>query len=259
MNAYDWNFNPWNSSPWSSSAYMPIEDIREAMRRATESGSTKPRASDSATSTLPPPVDRSIDECLQPREAKREIAMPNQEVLAAYQGAILPAEADSKYRLESNSRLAVEKEKYRSVGRRIDLASMLNQQRPDGNPRWAIVDPRYSIGTGGATSHVNGLRRYGCLYVGGVHVSVKGITAHQDFLPVGFPPLPEPVRDLFTSEKHAELRQATKWMGVLYQPEEWALIKPDPAVICEYKAIPDEYFCLMLWGGDKANIEEWID
>lgn len=50
-----------------------------------------------------------------------------------------------------------------------------------------------------------------------------------------------------------------KWMGILYQPDSWIEINPDPALIVEWKVLPKEYYCLAVWGGDKAQIEEFID
>lgn len=54
-------------------------------------------------------------------------------------------------------------------------------------------------------------------------------------------------------------RKRAMWLGVLYQPESWRQIDPDPALICEYTDLPGEYYALAVWGGDRAKIMEWVD
>lgn len=141
-------------------------------------------------------------------------------------------------------------------GRKIELAGLLNQSRADGSPAWAIVDPRSRISSGNGGYHEarGGRKPYVC--VAGVSVGILGLRdRNRDYEPVGMPPIPQRVRDLIEGLDPKLVR----WAGVLYQPESWIERDPDPALIVEYQDVPCEYFALAVWGGDRAQIMEWVD
>lgn len=80
----------------------------------------------------PPRVpDKDIDQCLSPREAKKDIEGINQAAIDAYSGSTLAAEVQSRSALELERRQVVDSVKYRSIGRRIDLRHLLGQCRKD--------------------------------------------------------------------------------------------------------------------------------
>jgi len=140
------------------------------------------------------------------------------------------------------------------LGRRIDLVALLNQQRPDGSPAWAVVDPRRTIGRDNGARHNHSTNS---LHVGGVGVDpidLRQYDARQ--VPSGMPPIPQRVRDLLADTKIAG---RAKWIGVLYQPESWRDVNPDPALVVEWSDVPGEYYALAVWGGDRARIMEWVD
>jgi len=140
------------------------------------------------------------------------------------------------------------------TGRRIDLDAILRERRPDGLPRWTIADPtgRGSEGqvlTDGTILIGGRWRKFAALEVGR-RADRKGL------LPSGCPPIPAEVRPLFGARK---IRRRAAWVGLLYQPEEWTVVRPDPAVVVEWTDLPGEYYALAVWGGDSARIMEFVD
>lgn len=173
----------------------------------------------------------------------------------------LAAEVDSLNRLRNSRRKAARTKRrqlYLSrIGRRIHLAELLKQRRQDGTPKWTIVDPAYSM-----TQIANGkFDTDGQIYVGMRWVNIKGLEEGRDaprkaFVPAGMPALPQRVRDLATDKT---IRKRARWVGVLYQPEEWHEVDPDPALVVEWEDIPGEYYALAVWGDDMPQIMEFVD
>jgi hypothetical protein len=142
----------------------------------------------------------------------------------------------------------------RRQGRRIDLAGLLRQQDSVGHPIWPIVDPTSRCGDEGKFD------KDGTILIHGVW---RRFFADKDvnkpeyaFVPVGIPPLPQPARDLFGNKA---IRRRALWVGLLYQPQGWMEVKPDPAVVVEWACLPGEYYALAVWGGDRARIMEFVD
>ena len=171
----------------------------------------------------------------------------------------LPAEQSSAQRIRSTRRAAAKKQRRQimlsRVGRRIHLADILRECQPDGTPRWAVVDPCRSLGTAEGKYDTAGT-----LFIGG---SWRRIFSAEDktrprraFQPVGLPALPQVVRDLAVDPA---IRRRAAWVGVLYQPEEWILVNPDPALVVEWKDLPGEYYAIAVWGVDMPRIMEFVD
>lgn len=133
-------------------------------------------------------------------------------------------------------------------GRRIDLVSVLRQRRQDGTPRWCLVDPTQEIGHWNGQYDSDGQLRISGHYIAGV--------GHKNVQPQGgFPALPPAVRELARDKK---IRKRAEFVGVLYQPEEWREVDPDPALIVKWRGVPG-YFALAVWGGDMPQLMEFID
>jgi len=179
--------------------------------------------------------------------------------------------AEQSSRTLAKQALALRTAKFRALaratvlercGRRIDLDALMQERRPDGLPRWAIVDPCVSL-TNAANQRTSEGKRDddGTVMLGGTWRQKPawsyrvngGRVAH---LPAGgIPPLPEAARALVTDRT---IRRRAAWVGLLYQPEEWVELRPDPAVVVEWKDRPGEYYCLCVWGGDRARIMEFV-
>lgn len=220
--------------------------------------------------TTATPVDllASLHRRVDARKVKsevRDLARTAREIIARYRGG-LPAEISSRNELLSQLGLrnlrgyscrhcirpAIRRAIMRRRGRRIELAGLLKQRRSNGLPAWAIVDPRFPI------SHANGSRcNDGSLYINSRRYRIADLPGDgKEYIPDGMPVLPARVRALVQDKKI--LRRA-KWIGVLYQPESWREVKPDPAVVAEWLDLPGEYYALAVWGGDRAKIMEWVD
>ena len=159
-------------------------------------------------------------------------------------------------RVGRSKRPAIRKAWLSRLGRRIDLVALLNQQRPDGSPAWAVVDPRRPIDWRNGGRWVGG--SVGSLmYVAGSGIDPYGLRSYSQLqVPSGMPPIPQRVRDMLADTKIAS---RAKWIGVLYQPESWREANPDPALVVEWADVRGEYYALAVWGGDRAAIMEWVD
>lgn len=131
-------------------------------------------------------------------------------------------------------------------------------RRADGSPVWALVDPRRPI------DHYNGRHdtdgttawpRHDSTWYRYIPYDDKAKRLAKSFIPDGMPALPKRVRALIKSPRVKRL--ATR-VGVLYEPTTWREVKPDPALIVEWKDLPGEFYALAVWGGDRARIMEWV-
>jgi hypothetical protein len=181
-----------------------------------------------------------------------------------YRGG-LTAERDSAKALRRKARWARRAKIASGRGRQIDLVAILRRNRPDGSPLWALVDPTRPIDA--SNGHVDDTQAGSRIrfadghegYVGNNRVSYRlietGLQRKKDFQPVGVPALPPRIREIVTDPR---VRSKATFVGVLYQPESWVEVDPDPAVIVEWKDLPGKYFALAIWGGDRAQIEEYL-
>jgi hypothetical protein len=211
------------------------------------------------------PVSNPIEAALAPqvsretvRAAVLEIAEQIVDREAAYAGG-LAAEKQSAKQFRDAAKARMRAAVFAGRGRRIDLAALLRQANADGDPIWAVVDPampisRYDRARNGYLDRMSDGTK---VHVGGkVALTLTGNRAKNDLLPAGLPPLPAAARKIATDPK---VRKHAVWVGVLYQPEEWVKVNPDPAVVVEWKDRPGEYFALCVWGGDRAAIMEFVD
>jgi hypothetical protein len=204
-----------------------------------------------AVSTAEDPIadacgDRATDH-------SREIKQRYREHRAAYAGG-LPAEQQTLKNLASATALELRQNHLRQIGRPIDLKALLGQRDAKRRPIWTVANPLQPIDT------YNGcVKNDGDVLVQGKgtrRISTgKATHSGKDFVPTGFPALPDKARKIIRNER---LQQYAAWIGVLYQPDGWAE-KKDPAVIVEWTDLPGEYFCLAIWGGDRAQIEEFVE
>jgi hypothetical protein len=193
------------------------------------------------------------------RKAAGEILRRRQAIMDRYRGG-LPAELQSRDKLMIGLRQSQRALVARRRGRRIDLAGLLSEHRADGLPLWAIVDPTVSISAGNGKRDSDGTfyvamagDRCSSLYVRyRPHDQADGVRA---FVPLGMPVIPRRAREILRDEK---VRRRAKWVGVLYQPEEWQEVNPDPAIVVEWKDAPGEFYALAVWGGDRARIMEFV-
>ena len=184
----------------------------------------------------------------------------HQAVVAAYAGG-LAAELASCKGLSEQLRAKARRIVIAGIGRRIDLVALLRKSRADRKPLWALADPtaRVDIGNGGRDSDGDALiasRADRSGYRGRERVSIGApIKGHANFTPSGMPALPARVRELATDPK---VRGLAKWVGVLYQPEEWTAVNPDPALVVEWRDLPGQYYALAIWGGDRPELMEFV-
>lgn len=187
----------------------------------------------------------------------REYLHAEIEAIQAYQGG-LPLELVSAKQRKELAIKTARHEARRAVlsrrGRRIDLPALLRQRRTDGTPVWCVRDPLNTGATEGQIYHDGTVLIGGCwrrLY------PERDGNPKIDYRPVGgIPPLPAEARVLAT-DKH--VRKHAAWVALLYQPEEWQQVDPDPAIVVEWKDRPGEYYALCVWGGDGAAIMEFVD
>lgn len=201
------------------------------------------------------PIDRHLQET-EP-ESVDEAVGAHRAARQRYAGG-LQAERQSYNRLRARTRSAIRAAYLSRVGRRIDLIALLRQRDQERRPVWTVADPLRKI------DRYNGrIENDGDVCVGKAGSdgfvrlsSRRRIDGDSSFEPAGMPALPPRVRELASDPK---IRGRARWIGVLYQPEEWHEIDPDPALVVEWKDRPDEYFALAIWGDDRPEIEEFLD
>lgn len=163
-------------------------------------------------------------------------------------------------------------DRYISVGRKIDLEFLLRQMNKNRDPIWALVDPTKQLGRYNGRVVV-GKRRM--IYQIGradedrqwPNTSIT-ITTNEpwwanfyqtvDKQPTGFPVLPKRIRELVLDKS---IRKDASFVAVLYKCSDWTtskVIPADPAIIMEWKSLPKEYYALAIWGGDRAEIMEFV-
>lgn len=235
-----------------------------AKSRGTSVQGQQTAVADPIESALSPRMDR--EEVLDQVRALRTRV---REVRERYRGG-LPAERQSRDALlvsedlrgqpqyharRHSKRTAIRRLLLSLRGRRIDLVSLLSQRRKTGLPLWAVVDPRKEIGSSNGRHDADGT-----LSVGGSYNAVSGLPTRQTAaVPSGVPVLPDRVRQILTDPALEKYRSRARWMGVLYQPESWREVNPDPALVVEWTDRPGEYYALAVWGGDRAAIMEFVD
>ncbi len=222
--------------------------------------------SEATTVTAPP----SIPGVLEPRtridavrrDIRRARAALHAELRAThrYAGGLLAERQSSLARREDavkTARLTVRRAYLSRVGRRIDLVALLRQRRADGKPLWTIRDPDGPLSdtTIGAYC-ADGLRPAQNVRIPCGDMRPAGRMS-QELAPAGgIPPLPPVARRAATDLK---VRKRALWVGLLYQPDEWLEVRPDPAIVVEWRDRPGEYYALVVWGGDRARIMEFVD
>ena len=206
------------------------------------------------------------------RMALHTTILSHTERMLAYRGG-LPAEQQSALAATSwyHATAAQQRRTARAAalghrGRRINLSAILGQLDRHGQPRWTIADPRSPISKGEWQGNhycpPNGLRQREAVAWPNLRrdldesVTVTGPALKTDYLPAGIPPIPARVRRLI-QDPHISRR--ARRTGILYQPESWAEMRPDPALVVEWDARPGEYYALAVWGGDSAEITEWLE
>lgn len=170
----------------------------------------------------------------------------------------LPAERQSYDRLRRETRSQIRAAYLSRVGRRIDLVGLLRQRTEGRRPIWTVANPQFEIGSSNGAVESGGEVCVKTPRGQGVRRIETRRRTHQDrdFVPAGMPALPPRVRELASDPK---VRRRAEWIGVLYQPEEWHEVDPDPALVVEWEDRPGEYYALAVWGGDQAQIFEFVD
>lgn len=205
------------------------------------------------------------------RRQVREVAADLSAAHRRYAGGT-PAEQSAYRELRAQRHHEIRAAVFGRVGRRIHLQELLQQRigdELDGVPRWALVDPRYPIGPSNESMADGDVRQptdagayaYAIL-VGGVRVPVVHDTVgdrkarhYRRAKVTGMPALPDKVRRIMERPalEHANM------VGVLYQPQEWQHINPDPALVVEWNDRLGEYYALAVWGHDGPQIMEFVD
>lgn len=217
-------------------------------------------------------LDRRVNRRTVKREVRQHVRHAREIVFAERRAAKeryaggLPAEKtslavmlDSLHKRALVQRQEVRRSVLRRCGRRIHLGQLMAERRADGSPAWAIVSPNQPIGP----NLNNGLHdTNGSVYWHAPHYDVwlklyEGApNLAKSFKPVGMPALPPTVRTLCSDK--TILRRA-KRIGILYQPEAWVEVRPDPALVVEWADLPGEYYALAVWGVDGPRIMEFVD
>jgi len=181
-------------------------------------------------------------------------------ILERYHGG-LPAEQKARTRLlaetvDQTRRLILSRH-----GRRINLVALLRQKRRDGRPRWTVASPHKPVGASNGVYDGDGDLRVqwnvrlpsGRTFAGTHYIAGCG---HTNVRPGdGFPALPPRVRELARDPK---ILERAAMLGVLYQPDEWRDVDPDPALVVKWRGV-EGYYALAVWGGDRAEIMEFVD
>jgi len=175
----------------------------------------------------------------------------------AYTGG-LPAERQSATRL-TDLQVELSRKQARQAwcnrkGRKIDLPLLMGQRDKEGRPVWAIVDPVKEIGEYNGKYDTDGSFSVGGRWQCFPNCK-KPAAPVRSFVPNGIPALPQRARRILSDHK---IRRRAKWIGVLYQPESWTEVRPDPAVVCEWSDLPGQYYALMVWGPDYHRIMEFV-
>jgi hypothetical protein len=177
-----------------------------------------------------------------------------------YQGG-LTAERQSWNHLRKQTRSAIRAAYLPGIGRKIELIDLLSQRDKANAPIWTIVDPAREIGsTNGQVTREGYVRIQPIIrtiepYRLGYQYLETHRSCNKHCIPSGIPSLPQKARSIITNFR---IRRLATWIGVLFQPDTWYEANPDPAIVVEWKDLPNEYFCLAIWGSDRPNIEEFI-
>lgn len=149
----------------------------------------------------------------------------------------------------------------------IDLFGLLKMRTAKGLPVWSFVSPYYPLTDSfilGDGDYVIPENEYG--YTSGpvalrCRTPINGYESGDKFIAKSFPILPDRVREMINNNDN---RSKSKFMGVLYKQEDWAITKApeqprDPALIVQWRDVPG-YFCLAIWGrADRPQIQEFIN
>lgn len=204
----------------------------------------------------PPDVQRiasEVSQAVKEHRQKRE----------AYAGG-LEAERQSWREIQSQGLARIRAAHLRGVGRPIDLIALLRQRNSHGMPIWAYADPARRL-----SSRNGGVMGSGNVAIAPAtrenaekekdHVIVTGRsfseTPGRTFIPQGIPAIPARAREIL---QNGWIRQRAACIGILFQPQAWAEVDPDPAIVVEWRDLPGEHFCLAVWGDDRPAIEEFI-
>lgn len=149
----------------------------------------------------------------------------------------------------------------------IDLFGLLKMRTAKGMPVWSFVSPYYALvdsyifGNGDYTIPEND-HGYGSIPIAlRTRVEIDGYGDNYKLTAKSFPILPDRVREMVNDKDN---RSKSKFMGVLYKQEDWAITKApeqprDPALIVQWRDVPG-YFCLAIWGReDRPQIQEFTN
>lgn len=212
--------------------------------------------------------DSALAERVRRSEVRREWRKARRMLRAAmaqsraYDGSPLEGEKSSRKNIRKDAlkaaRLACRRAFVSRIGRRIALASLLIVKRPDGRPLWTICDPRHPVGENNGRWNT-GSQTVAHITQPGPDIRVPGgrVPDSPSIVPTGgIPPLPAAARRAVTDP---HIRKRALWVGLLYQPEGWEEVRPDPAIVVEWKDRPGEYYALVVWGPDRPRIMEFVD
>ena len=184
-----------------------------------------------------------------------EIKERYREQVTLYAGG-LPAELATLATLGKSVAAELEKNYLRQIGRPIDLKALLGQRDAKRRPVWTVANPLWPVSTCNGDVEDDGDV---CVKISAgkftrISTGKQILDGNTNVTPTGIPPLPQEARDIVNNDR---LQSYAKWIGVLYQPDGWSERK-DPAIVVEWEALPGEYFCLAIWGGDRSQIEEFV-
>lgn len=173
----------------------------------------------------------------------------------------LPVEKLSRSAVLASIVTRVKEAVFRTKGREIDLIALLSSGWNNGSPGWALINPLHDrIGAYNGRVEI------------GVNTAVFTVFSHEENTTVDirihsenisdeggrrFDPEPPAILPDRVRELAQKVARRTKWLGILYKPQGWKQPKADPALIVEWKGIPNRYFALAVWGADRARIEEY--
>jgi len=223
-----------------------------------------------SVTSKPETLDQAIHESADPVSVEANVqaaVTEHRRLRVAYQGG-LAAERQSWRQRRRETRSAIRAAYLAGLGRPIDLIALLRQRDSQGAPVWTVADPIHGIGRVNGRVHgdgdgdvaiATGKRMPRVAPKSTLVKTGRPCAGGEDYQPAGLPALPPEARSIVTDEK---IRRRAEWVGVLYQPETWHQVDPDPAVVVEWRDRPGEYYCLAVWGGtrnDRGQIEEFID